>query len=162
MSDDWVFLGKNDRIVEVSLEKIPEPRVLDTRMTRSESRVGEPQALKGVYSLHREVDGRFMRTAGDVRRMHVQSGDVESIRRRKVDEVVESPILLLAGSIPRGRRATTRTRGANLLASPASRLRGHRRALAIHPTRATSSLREGATRRRRGDRSEERRVGKEC
>jgi hypothetical protein len=51
MSDDWVFLGKNDRIVEVSLEKIPEPRVLDTRMTRSESRIGEPQALKGVYSL---------------------------------------------------------------------------------------------------------------
>jgi hypothetical protein len=151
MSDDWVFLGKNDRIVEVSLEKIPEPRVLDTRMTRSESRVGEPQALKGVYSLQREVDGRFMRTAGDVRRMHVQFGDVESIWRRKVDEVVESPILLLAGSIPRGRHATTRTRGANLLASPASRLRGHGRTLSIHPTRATSSLREGATRRRRGD-----------
>jgi hypothetical protein len=100
MSDDWVFLGKNDRIVEVSLEKIPEPRVLDTRMTRSESRIDEPQALKGVYSLQREVDRRFMRTAGDVHRMHVQSGDVESIWRRKVDEVVESPILLLAGSIP--------------------------------------------------------------
>jgi hypothetical protein len=74
-----VFLGKNDRIVEVSLKKILEPRVLDTRMTRSESRVGEPQALKGVYSLQREVDGRFMWTAGDVRRMHVLSGDVESI-----------------------------------------------------------------------------------
>jgi hypothetical protein len=58
MSDDWVFLGKNDRIIEVSLEKIPEPRVLDTRMTRSESRVGKPQMLKGVYSLQSEVDGR--------------------------------------------------------------------------------------------------------
>jgi hypothetical protein len=83
-------------------------------MTRSESRIGEPQALKGVYSLQREVDRRFMWIAGDVRRMQVQSGDVESIWRRKVDEVVESPILLLAGSIPRGRRATTRSRGANL------------------------------------------------
>jgi hypothetical protein len=54
------------------------------------------------------------------------------------------------GSIPRGRCATTRSRGANLLASPASRLRGHGRTLSIHPTRATSSLREGATRQRRG------------
>jgi hypothetical protein len=100
MSDNWVFLGKNDRVVEVSLEEIPEPRVLDTRMTRSEGRVGKPQTLKGFYPLLSEVEGRFMRTAADVRWMHVQSGDVESIRRRKVDEVVESPILLLAGSIP--------------------------------------------------------------
>jgi hypothetical protein len=120
-------------------------------MTRSERRIGEPQALKGVYSLQREVDRRFMWTAGNVRRMHVETGDVECIWRRKVDEVVESPILLLAGSISRGGRATTRSSGANLLAPPASRLRGHGRTLSIHPTRAASSLREGATRRRRGD-----------
>jgi hypothetical protein len=120
-------------------------------MTRSESRIGEPQALKGVYSLQREVDRRFMWTAGDVRRMHVQTGDVECIWCRKVDEVVKSPILLLEGSISRGGRATTRSSGANLMASPASRLRGHGRTLSIHPTRAASSLREGATRRMRGD-----------
>jgi hypothetical protein len=54
-----------------------------------------------------------MWTAGDVCRMHVQTGDVESIWRRKVDEVVKSPILLLAGSISRGGRATTRSSGAN-------------------------------------------------
>jgi hypothetical protein len=120
-------------------------------MTRSERRIGEPQALKGVYSLQREVDRRFMWTASNVRRMHVQTGDVECIWRRRVDEVVESPILLLARSIFRVRSATTRSSGANLLAPPASRLRGHGRTLSIHPTRAASSLREGATRRRRGD-----------
>jgi hypothetical protein len=54
-------------------------------MTRSERRIGEPQSLKGVYSLQREVDRRFMWTAGDVRQMHVQTGDVECIWRRKVD-----------------------------------------------------------------------------
>jgi hypothetical protein len=120
-------------------------------MTRSERRIGEPQALKGVYSLQREVDRRFMWTAGNVRQMYVQTGDVECIWRRKVDEVVESPILLLARSISRGRSAATRSSGANLLAPPASRLRGHGRTLSIHPTRVASSLREGATRRRRGD-----------
>jgi hypothetical protein len=120
-------------------------------MTRSERRIGEPQTLKGVYSLQREVDRRFMWTAGNVRRMHVQTGDVECIWRRRVDEVVESPILLLARSISRGRSVATRSSGANLLAPPASRLRGHGRTLSIHPTRAASSLREGATKRRRGD-----------
>ncbi|PWZ53632.1 hypothetical protein Zm00014a_001403 [Zea mays] len=120
-------------------------------MTRSERRIGEPQALKGVYSLQREVDRRFMWTTGNVRRMHVQTGDVECIWRRRVDEVIESPILLLARSISRGRSVATRSSGANLLAPPASRLRGHGRTLSIYPTRAASSLREGATRRRRGD-----------
>jgi hypothetical protein len=120
-------------------------------MTRSERRIGEPQALKGVYSLQREVDRRFMWTAGNVRQMYVQTGDVECIWRRKVDEVVESPILLLARSISRGRSAATRSSGANLLAPPTSRLRGHGRTLSIHPTRVASSLREGVTRRRRGD-----------
>ena len=120
-------------------------------MTRSERRIGEPQELKGVYSLQREVDRRFMWTAGNDRRMHVQTGDVECIWRWRVDEVVESPILLLARSISRGRSAATRSSGANLLAPPASRLRGHGRTLSIHPTRAASSLREGAARRRRGD-----------
>jgi hypothetical protein len=48
-------------------------------MTRSERRIGEPQALKGVYSLQREVDRRFMWTAGNVRQMYVQTGDVECI-----------------------------------------------------------------------------------
>jgi hypothetical protein len=39
----------------------------------------------------------------------------------------------------------------NLMASPVSRLRGHGRTLFIHPARAASSLREGATRQRRVD-----------
>jgi hypothetical protein len=84
--------------------------------------------------------------------MHVQAGDVECIRRRKIDEVVECSILLLARSISRGGSAATRTIVANFLAPPVSRLRGHRGSLSFHPTRAASSLREGTTRRRRGNR----------
>jgi hypothetical protein len=91
-------------------------------MTRSERRVSEPQALKGVHSLQREVDGRFIWSAGNIRRMHVQAGDVECIRRRKIDEVVECSILLLARSISRGGSAATRTIGTNFLAPPVSRL----------------------------------------
>jgi hypothetical protein len=121
-------------------------------MTRSERRVSEPQALKGVHSLKREVDGRFIWSAGNIRWMHVQAGDVECIRRRKIDEVVECSILLLARSISRGGSAATRTIVANFLAPPVSRLRGHRGSLSFHPTRAASSLREGTTRRRRGNR----------
>jgi hypothetical protein len=121
-------------------------------MTRSERRVSELQALKGVHSLQREVDRRFIRSPGNIRRMHVQAGDVECIRRRKIDEVVECSILLLARSISRGGGATMRTSGANLLVPPASRLRGHRGSFSFHPTRAASSLREGTTRRRRGNR----------
>jgi hypothetical protein len=149
MPNDWVFLGQNDWIVEISLEKIPEPRVLDTRMTRSERRVSEPEAQKGVHSLQREVDGRFIWSAGNIHRMHVQAGDVECIRRRKINEVVECPILLLARSISRGGSAATRTSGANFLAPPASWLWGHRGTLFFHPTRVMSSLREGTTRRGR-------------
>jgi hypothetical protein len=121
-------------------------------MTRSERRISEPQALKGVHSLQREVDERFIWSAGNIRRMHVQKGDVECIRRRKINEVVECAILLLARSISRGRSAATRSTGANFLAPPASRLLGHGRTLSFHPTRAASSLREGTTRRRRGNR----------
>jgi hypothetical protein len=152
MPNDSVFLGQNVWIVEISLEKISEPRVLDTRMTRSERRVSEPQALKGVHSLQREVDGRFIWSAGNIRRMHVQAGDVECIKHRKINEVVECPILLLARSISREGSVATRTSGANLLAPPASWLRGHRGTLSFHPTRAASSLREGTTRRRRWNR----------
>jgi hypothetical protein len=92
------------------------------------------------------------RSPGNIRRMHVQAGDVEGVRRRKIDKVVECSILLLARSVSRGGGATTRTIGANLLAPLASRLRGHRGSLSFHPTRAASSLREGTTRRRRGNR----------
>jgi hypothetical protein len=152
MPNDSVFLGQNVWIVEISLEKISEPRVLDTRMTRSERRVSEPQALKGVHSLQRDVDGRFIWSAGNIRRMHVQAGDVECIKHRKINEVVECPILLLARSISREGSVATRTSGANLLAPPASWLRGHRGTLSFHPTRAASSLREGTTRRRRWNR----------
>jgi hypothetical protein len=84
--------------------------------------------------------------------MHVQTGDVESVRRRKIDYVVERSILLLARSVSCGGGAVARTSGANLLAPPASRLRGHRGSLSFHPARAASSLREGTTRRRRGNR----------
>jgi hypothetical protein len=91
-------------------------------MTRSERRVSEPQVLKGVHSLQREVDGRFIRSPGNIRRMHVQAGDVECIRRRKIDEVIECSILLLARSISREGGAVTRTSGTNLLAPLASRL----------------------------------------
>jgi hypothetical protein len=125
---------------------------MDTRMPRSERRVSEPQALKGVHSLQREVDGRFIWSTGNIRRMHVQAGDVECIRRRKINEVVECPILLLARSISRGGSAAMRSSGANFLAPPVSRLRGHRGTLSFHPTRAASSLREGMTRQRRGNR----------
>jgi hypothetical protein len=122
-------------------------------MTRSERRVSEHQALKGVHSLQREVDERFIWSVGNIRRMHVQAGDVECIRRRKINEVVECPILLLlARSISRGGSAVTRSSGANFLAPPASRLRGLRGTLSFHPTRAASSLREGTMRRRRGNR----------
>jgi hypothetical protein len=121
-------------------------------MTRSERRVSEPQALKGVHSLQREVDGRFIWSAGNICRMHVQADDVECIRRRKIDEVVKCSILLLARSISRGGGVASRTSGANLLASPASRLRGHRGSLSFHPIRVTSSLREGTTRQRRENR----------
>jgi hypothetical protein len=108
MLNDLVFLGKNDWIVEISLEKIPELRVMDTRMTRSERRVSEPQALKGVHSLQREVDGRFIWSPGNISRVHVQAGDVECNRHRKINEVIESSILLLARSISRGGGAAKR------------------------------------------------------
>jgi hypothetical protein len=121
-------------------------------MTRSERRVSEPQTLKGVHSLQREVNGRFIWSAGNIHRMHVQAGDVECIKRQKIDEVVECSILLLVRSISRGGGVATRTSGANLLTPPASRLRGHRGSLSFHPTRAASSLREGTTRQRRGNR----------
>jgi hypothetical protein len=93
-----------------------------------------------------------LRSAGNIRRMHVQAGDVECIRRWKINEVVECPILLLARSISRGGSAATRTSGTNFLAPPSSRLRGHRGTLSFHPTRVVPSLREGTTRRRRGNR----------
>jgi hypothetical protein len=42
MSNDWVLLGHDERIIKISMEKVPESRVLDTRMSRYEGGIGEP------------------------------------------------------------------------------------------------------------------------
>jgi hypothetical protein len=42
MSNDWVLLGHDDRIIKVSLKKVLEPRVLDTRMSGCEGGIREP------------------------------------------------------------------------------------------------------------------------
>jgi hypothetical protein len=75
MSNDWVLLGHDDIIIKISMEKVPEPRVLDTRMSGCEGGIHEPKALKGVHSLRREVDRRFTRSLGHGRRMHMETGD---------------------------------------------------------------------------------------
>jgi hypothetical protein len=42
MVDDWVLFGDDDRVVKISMEKIPEPWVLDTRVYGDKSGVDEP------------------------------------------------------------------------------------------------------------------------
>jgi hypothetical protein len=54
-----VFFRDDDRIVKITLEKIPEPWVLDTRVSGEKSGVGEPYFLKGVHSLRGEISRGF-------------------------------------------------------------------------------------------------------
>jgi hypothetical protein len=84
--------------------------------------------------------------------MHAETGDEWSIGRRRVDLIVEGSILLLAREVPRRGGATMRAGGANLLTSPVRGLREHGRSLPLNPTRASTPLGEGTTRRRRWNR----------
>jgi hypothetical protein len=40
------------------MKEIPEPWVLDTRVSREESEIGKPYFLKGVHSLQGEISCR--------------------------------------------------------------------------------------------------------
>jgi hypothetical protein len=51
MADNWVLFGYDDGVVKIRMEKIPEPWVLDTRVSRGKSGVSEPYFLKEVCSL---------------------------------------------------------------------------------------------------------------
>jgi hypothetical protein len=42
MADDWVLFGYDDRVIKISMKKVPEPRVLDTRVSGDKSGVCEP------------------------------------------------------------------------------------------------------------------------
>jgi hypothetical protein len=42
MADDWVLLGYDNRIIKISMKKVPEPRVLDTRVYGGKGGVREP------------------------------------------------------------------------------------------------------------------------
>jgi hypothetical protein len=42
MADNWVLLGYDNGIVKISMKKVLEPRVLDTRMSGGKGEVREP------------------------------------------------------------------------------------------------------------------------
>jgi hypothetical protein len=149
MVDDWVLFGYDDGVVKISMEKIPEQRVLDTRMSGGESGVCEPYFLNGVHSLRCEVSRRFTRAPRHGRRMHAKTDDERSIEQRRVDLIVEGSIFLLTGEVSCRGAVAVRAGGANLLTFPASGLRGHGRSLPLNPTRASAPLGEGTMRQRR-------------
>jgi hypothetical protein len=51
-----VLLGDDDRVIKIDLKKIPEPWVMDTRVSRKDGGISKPDFLKGVHSLQREVN----------------------------------------------------------------------------------------------------------
>jgi hypothetical protein len=42
MVDDWVLLGYDNEIIKISMKKVLEPRVMDTRMSGGKGGVREP------------------------------------------------------------------------------------------------------------------------
>jgi hypothetical protein len=100
MADDWELLGYDNRIIKISMKKVLEPRVLDTRMSGGKGGVREPFALKGVHYLQSEVDRRFTRSPGHGHRLHAEAGDEWSIRWWRINLIVEGSILLLARGVP--------------------------------------------------------------
>jgi hypothetical protein len=118
VTDYSVLLCDDDRIVEISLKKIPEPGVKDSRMSGKDGRIRKLDFLKGVHSLQREVSHSVLRTLRHCGPIHAEAPNIRGIRRRRLNIIVLSVIFFLTGKIPYRRAASTRARGGHLLPPP--------------------------------------------